>query len=135
MDLLKIEVPETATIHIEHPTMGKLYKDDQRTMPCTIEVYGPASQQAIDQRRKATKRMSERLGKKGLKSLSSLPPEEIEDMEVERLTAMTASVSNIEMGAVVVTGENVDRLYRNPKLGWIRDQVAEKLGSWEDFLA
>lgn len=134
MDLSKIEVPETAVIHIEHPTVGKLYEDAERKKPCTIEVYGPSSDQAVKLRRAATRKMSERLGKKGMKALSSIPPEELEDMELEKLVALTAKVSNIEMDGVKVTTANIEELYRNPRYGWIREQVAEKVGSWEDFL-
>ena len=132
MDLSQIEVPDTATIHIEHPTLGKLYTEDKQ--PCEIVVYGPASDKAMAWKRRATKIATERLSK-GLKGFARTSPSELEAVELERLVTLTADVHNIELGGEKITAANVRNLYSDPKFGWLRDQVAEKLGSWEDFLS
>lgn len=133
MDFATFEAPETATIHIEHPKLGKLYSDDARKKPVTIDVYGPASDVAVKFARDVMKRVSERMGKRGRNS--SLSPEEIEDMAINRLVAHTAKVDGIEFNDEAVTLKNIEAFYRNPSFGWVREQVAIKLESWEDFLA
>jgi len=132
MDLSKLDVPETAVIHIEHPSLGKLKDSDGKA--CTIEVYGPATNQAIAQKRKAMKAVAERIGSKGIKAFGKIPPDELDEMELDRLVALTASVSGLEIDGEKITEKNVRTLYENPRYGWIREQVAEKLGGWEDFL-
>lgn len=134
MDINEIEMPETATIHIQHPKLGLLYADDARTIAVTISVYSPASNAAIELKRAAAKRMAERMGRRGMKALSAISPEELEASELDRLCAMTADITGMEINGVPVTKEHYRELYSNPRLGWVREQVVEKIGSWEDFL-
>jgi hypothetical protein len=133
MDFSKLETPETATIHIEHPAQGPLYQDDKRVKPVTIEVYSPGSDQAVKYNREVMKLVSGKMGKKG--KLSNISPEEMEDMEIKRLVAMTASVNGIEYKGDKITPLNIDVIYSDNNLGWIKEQVAAKLGSWDDFLS
>lgn len=135
MDLSKLHVPETAVIHIKHPTEGPLYSDDARKKPCTITVFGPSSDQAVAVQREATKWASQRMGKNGLKGLVNVPAEELEERAVQRLAKLTAAVDGIEYEGKKVTPETVEQLYHDKRLGWLREQVMEKVGSWEDFLA
>lgn len=132
MDLSTISIPDTAKIHLEFPGVGKLYSDDEKTKPVVIEVYGPASNQAVDYRRKLMRETQANIGKKGMRGISIGDPEE---REIERLCALTASVRNLSYNGEAISAGTIVKVYRDPKMGWVRDQVAEKLGSWEDFLA
>lgn len=133
MDLNSIEIPDTAVIEIEHPRGGKLNGKDGK--PCTITVYGPASDRAIEYDRKNKKRIFDRIGKKGAKGLASMSAEEAEEYALDRLSTLTAAVSGIEIGGKPVTPENIRSVYAEPKYGWLRQQVEEKLSGWDDFLA
>lgn len=134
MDLLKLESPETVTVHIEHPEMGKLYQDDDRNHPITVTVYGPGSRVAVEYDRQHQRKMARLMAKKGTKALYNLPPEDLEEMSLDRLCAMTASVDGVEFDGEYITPETVRRVYANPKLGWLRNQVAAKVASWEEYL-
>lgn len=133
MDLNNLEIPETAEIHLEFPGRGKLH--DEQGNPVTIEVYGPSSDVAIAHRRKVMKEAQSRFGRGGMKSLSKISPEEIDEKEIDRLVAMTSGVNNLTYKGEEVSPDNIRSIYENPKMGWLTDQVRERLGSWEDFLA
>ena len=134
MDINSIEIPNTVKVHLVHPQTGaKLYTDGDKKKPVVIEMFGPASDEAVAHRRKvmreATKRMGQ--GKRGAK----MSAEEIEQHNVDRLVALTASVINLTNNGEKVTTDNVRAVYENPRYGWVVEQVGERLGSWEDFLA
>ena len=133
MDLSTLNVPDTARIHLEFPGMGKLYADDAKTQPVIIEVYGPASNPAVDYRRKMTRKVQSEMAKRGSKGLANLG--DLEEQELERLCALTAGVSGLIYKGETITKDTVRKVYADPKMGWIRDQLNEKLSGWEDFLA
>lgn len=135
MDLSTLEVPETADVHIEHPKAGKLYTDGDKGKPVIITVHGPASDAAVKQRRKATNELHRLIAKKGKKGFGQRSAEESEEDEVQRLVALTSSVSNLEYNGEEITPQNIDQVYSDPKMGWLVDQIKGKLLSWEDFLA
>lgn len=131
MDLNDINIPETADVVLRHPATREALKDDDGK-PCVITVHGPATDEAVALQRKARQRLMKRIGPKGLQPMTG---EEAEEAEIERLVAMTAKVSGLKMNGDPVTKKNIDAVYRDPKYGWLREQVAERLGGWEDFLA
>lgn len=132
MDLTQLDIPDTVIVHLEFPTIGKLYDDNNN--PTTIELFSPASDQAIAFNRKVQRKVNSRMAKRGIKALK-LAPEEIEEQNVERLCAYTASVNNLLYSGEMVTVETVSKLYDDPKMGWLTDQLSERLASWDDFLA
>lgn len=134
MDLAKLQIPDTAKVHVEFPGQGKLYADPEKKKPVVIEVYGPASDQVVAYRRKMIRESQARIGKRGLKGFSKMAPEEMEDLEVDRLVAFTASVQNMVYKGEEVTPETIEKVYRDPHMGWLVDQVRDKVGGWEDFL-
>lgn len=131
MDLSEIDIPDTAEIHIEVPGQGKLYADEGRTKPSMIVVYGPASPQAIELGKKLRRDIMQRMQKKGQRGVFSGDPE---SDEIDRLCALTADVQNVIYKGKPVKRETVREIYSDPKLGFIREQVREKLAGWEDFL-
>lgn len=134
IDVAELSLPDTAEIHIEHPQLGKLYANDEKTDPVVIEVYGPASNEAVAYRRKATKEAHAMVARKGVKSVLKKTSEEIEEADIQRLLAMTAGVRNLHYKGEVLTPDNIHRVYRDEKMGWLTDQVRERLGGWDDFL-
>ena len=134
MDLSSLEVPDTVTVHLEFPGTGLLYDDDKKTKPIAIELFGPATNEAINYGHKMQRKAVAKMGKRGLKSLK-MSPEEMDQQGVERLCAFTASVSNLTYNSKKMTPETMSEVYSDPKMGWLCDQLNEKLGSWDDFLA
>ena len=132
MDLAQLEIPDTITVHLEFPGTGKIYDDDGN--PSTIELFSPASDQAITFNRKVQRKLNARLAKRGIKSLK-IEPEELEAQNVERLCAYTAAVNHLISGSELVTLDSIKKIYENPKMGWLCDQLTERLASWDDFLA
>ena len=131
MDLAQLNIPDTITVHLEFPGTGKLYEDGE---PSTIELLSPASDQAITFNRKVQRKLNARLAKRGMKSLK-IEPEELEAQNVERLCAYTFGVNNLIYEGEPVTVDNIKAVYENPKMGWLCDQLSERLASWDDFLA
>jgi len=132
MDISEISIPETVEIHIEFPGMGKLYADDDKTTPSIIEMYGPSSDQAVAHKRKLMRQVQSQIAKKGMKGIGQGDPEE---QEIDRLCALTARVSGLTYKGESITRDTIRKVYADQKMGWIKDQLLERIGSWEDFLA
>ena len=132
MDLNTLEIPETITVHLEFKG-ERLYSDGAVDKPLTIELFSPASDEAIDYKRKVQRKTMLKLKKSRTNSLD-MTPEEMDEQAVDRLVAFTASVNNIELNGKKITKANVHEVYSNPNCGWINDQLNEKLGTWDDFL-
>ena len=134
MDLSQLEIPDTVTVHIEFPGVGKLYDDAEKKKPVTIELFSPASNEAIEYGHKVQKKTIAKMGKRGIKSLK-MSPEEIDQQNIDRLCAYTASVHNLTYNEKKMTVSSMSDVYSDPKMGWLCDQLNERLGGWEDFLA
>ncbi len=134
MDLVKFEAPDTLVVHLQHPEVGFLYADKEKTQPVTISVYGPGSEEATKFERKYQKKLSQIMSSRGMKGIFKIPPEEQEETNLSRLVALTHSVENMEYNGKLVTVSNIREIYENPKLGWIKAQVVKKTGSWEEYL-
>lgn len=133
MDLNSIAIPETVVVHLE--LRGeKLYSGDDKNKPMLITLYSPASDNVIEYKRKVQRKAMAKM-KKSRSGNIELTPEEIEEQTVDRLVAFTASVENIELNGNNITPANVRDVYSDPRFGWINDQLTDKLGSWDDFLA
>lgn len=133
MDLSNLDIPDTITVHLEFPSIGKLFDDDGN--PSTIELYSPASDQAIAYKHKVQKDTIKKVGKRGIKGLNNISGEEMDRDEVKRLCAFTADVNNLIYKGELVTAKTIKLVYEDPKMGWLCDQLRERLGSWDDFLA
>lgn len=134
VDIANLALPDTAEVHIKHPEYGKLYADKDKTDPVVIEIYSPSSNQAVAYRRKVTRETQRIVAKEGIKAAMKRTPEEIEEADIERLVAMTAGIRNLEYNEQPVTLDNIHKVYRDEKMGWLTDQVRERIGGWSDFL-
>lgn len=131
MDISTLAIPDTAEVHLEFPGIGKLYADDKKTQKVAITVYGPSSDAAVAHKRKMVQQAQQKIAKKGIKGLAS---GDIEESDIDRLCALTADVENLVYEGEKITAKTIRKVYSDPKMGWIKEQVAEKVGSWEDFL-
>lgn len=134
MDLSKLSIPDSITVHIAFPGRGKLYDDDKKEKPTTIELLSPASDEVINYKHKLQHKVSMKIGKRGMKGIV-IDPEETDKNAVERLVVFTASVNNLTYNGELITAETISKVYSDPKMGWLCDQLNERLGSWDDFLA
>lgn len=134
MDLSKLAIPDTITVHISFPGIGKLYDDDKKEKPTTIELLSPASDEVIAYKHKLQQKVSMKIGKRGLKGIV-VDPEEADSQAVERLVVFTASVNNLTYDGEAITVDTIEKVYADPKMGWLCDQLNDRLGSWDDFLA
>jgi hypothetical protein len=134
MDLLKLAetVTDTVKIHIELPGDGPLYADEEKTKPCIVEVYGPASKEFQAWKTQSTQKVFDKAAQRGGFKLNAKTEQ---NSYYEKLIALTVNVENLEFGAELVTLANVGKMYRHPKLGFIAEQVDAKLASWDSFLA
>lgn len=139
MDISELYLPDTTTIHINFPNHGPLYmkgddgKDDL-DRPVTIDIYSPSSNEVIAYDRKVRKEIQGLVARRGLKAIAKRSAEETEKREIERLCAHTASVNNLVYKGELLTRETIYKLYSDPKMGWLTDQVRNRIGDWEDFL-
>jgi hypothetical protein len=127
MDISKLSIPETATVHISFPGIGKLYSDDDKSKPVTIEVLSPASNEAVKLRKQTVSRI---LKKKN----QDLTADDIEERTIENLIAMTHKVNNLEYNGEKINKATIGKVYADPNMGWLTDQVAVKIGGWDNFL-
>ena len=135
MDLSQLDIPDTVTVHIEFPSVGKLYADDAKKKPMLVELFSPASDEAIAFKNKVNRKLAAKMSKKGFRKSNMMSPDELEEQAVERLIAMTSSVSNIIFGGKELSVKDMEDIYRNPKYSWINDQLMSRVGDWDDFLS
>ena len=129
MDISSLNIPETVRVHIEFPGSGKLYADDAKTQPVVIEMYGPSTDQFLQEKRRAARVFRNAAMKKG--KVDDIDP--IEE-EVKRLCNLTASVSGLTYKGEIISRDTVVKVYRDPKMGWLKEQVAERIAGWDSFL-
>jgi hypothetical protein len=105
-----------------------MYADEAETLPLQITVYGRSSKQYRNWLAVAN-RASLARGKK------PQTPEQILTETAEFLAAITKSIHNFDLdGEALDNSESFKKLYSNPSLVWVADQVAESLGAAEGFL-
>ena len=130
-DILSAQLEDTTILHLEHPVTGPIYADEAETLPVTIELYGRSSKQHRQWLALALRKQEANKHKKE----KAKSPDEMLEENAEFFATMTVSIKNMKMGDVELTSkEAYKKLYANPKLMWITEQVSEKLGDVESFL-
>jgi len=133
MDLstLAIKKDHTEFLQLEHPVIGQLWQDEEKTVPVTIELYSPSSDKIV--------RYEKRMLSKALtrhKKNEDLDANLAEENRITRLIEFTSGVNGLEIEGVTVTTEaQVRKIYANKELGWIHEQVEAKLKNWKTFLS
>lgn len=129
-DILSTELSDSFTLHLSHPNTGLMYADEAEKQPVTIELYGRSSKQHRQWLALALRKQEAQSRSKKTKT----PDEMLED-NAEFFATMTVTVKNMKMGEMEVTSKDAyKKLYANPKLMWITEQVASALGETENFL-
>ena len=126
---------DTTIIHLVDPeTEMEMYEDDAQTKPLTIEVYGRSSSQYRKWLDGATRKADkERKANKGVDKLKTTD-ESIED-SADMLAAISINAANWDYaGEPVASKEAFRKVYADPSLMWIGEQVAKKLGDMSAFL-
>lgn len=131
-DITQAAASDTSTIKLRFGDDTPMLDADKK--PISITVYGPGS---LEYGRAASKRQNAaitRLKRKG--KLDQTADEKLAD-EAAFLTAITVSFNGFGYPpAGDATGAELFRaVYSDPKLGFIKDQVAEFAGDWENFSA
>jgi hypothetical protein len=130
-DILSTELSDTTVLHLDHPVNGPMFADEAEKEPVTIELYGRSSKQHRQWLALALRKQEANRNKKE----KAKTPDELMEENAEFFAVMTVSINNMSMGGKpIATKEDFKKLYANPKLMWITEQVAEKLGDTEAFL-
>jgi hypothetical protein len=130
-NIMSKTLQETAVLHLIDPASGEeMYADEEQTQPLEIELFGRSSKVHRTWAAAAVRKQESEKNSKKRKTL-----EEQTADNAEFFALMTKAIRNIDMdGKLLTTKEDFKAFYSLPELGWILDQVAEKLGSVESFL-
>ena len=130
-DITKVAVVDTAPIHLKDADGVLLFVDGK---PVRIIVYGPGSPQFAEvearQTARAVKRMQDNDGKVTLPSPEVRTAEQADD-----LAALTVSFENLTYppAADKQGAELFKALYKDPKLGFVTQQIQKAVTSWGNF--
>lgn len=129
-NIKKIALVDSAIITLRDPdTQADLYADDEQTKPLTIEVYGRTSKQY--------KKLVESLHRKNnaQRKTKEKSLDEMAEDNAEFLASLTIKVSNFDYdGEEIVGKEMFKKVYLDPSLAWINEQVSEALNDNGNFL-
>lgn len=129
MDITTLGFKDTFTLILKHPTSGDDLMDGENAV--SIELYGTASKQY----RNAVTAMHNRAMRRKAKKQEPTA-EQIQEEAVNLLVACSAGAANLTVdGEAVGSEDSFRRLYSNPRLSWVRDQVDEALGNTANFLS
>lgn len=134
-DISALKLEPTTEMHLKHPvTMEPLYDTDKdgnedESKPVLFHLLGKASKQ----HKKAVEALM--LKKKNRKGREPTLTESLAD-NVEFLASLSTKVDNMEVNGEAIESQEAFRsLYSDPSYSWVVDQVADSIGSVEDFLA
>lgn len=129
-DINSIAAVETSVLHLRNGADELLFDSDKN--PVTVTVYGPGSRAYADAQAKAQNRAIERLKKKGKLDQSA---EEKAQEQAELLAACTVSFNNFGGAKNDGTSSQADflKVYADPKLGFVAQQVQAHIGDWAHF--
>lgn len=115
MDIRKLALTPTATIHLRDANDDPIYADEKMTKPVQIRVYGPGSKQFAAAEARNNRRIVESMGRRGKKLDQA-------ELRVDFLVAITDGFENIEYDKL--EGEALYRaVYSDTTLRFIADQV------------
>lgn len=126
---------DSTTLHLVDPETGAfMFADEAETQPLTIELYGRSSKQYRNWLAEAS-RKQEQEKKKNRGELKVKSPDEAIKDSAEFLAAVSIKANNFDMDGVAIDSkEAFKKLYSNPSLMWIGEQVVEALGDMANFL-
>lgn len=125
------QLQDTSVLHLCNPsTEEPMYADEAETLPLEIELYGKASKQHRTWLTSAMRRSEAEQKSKKKKSADELLVE-----NAKFFATMTKAIRNFDMdGEPLNSKEAFEKLYADPRLLWINEQVAKHLGDDGAFL-
>lgn len=132
-NILSKSLQDTTTLHLVDPETGEeMYDGEDMSKPLTIELFGKSSKQHQKWLSAAMRKSElEQKAKKKTKTAEELLAE-----NAEFFATMTKAINNIDLdGEPLDNKEAFKKLYGNPALLWINEQVAEKLGETASFFS
>lgn len=133
LDITSVSATDVATIKLTHGNGDPLLAPNKEQV--SITVYGPGSDEYCRAASRRQNWLVEKMRKKGGKLVQTA--EEKLEQEARFLAAITISFNGFAYPpADGKTGFELFRAaYSDPKIGFIKDQVAEFAGDWENFSA
>jgi len=133
MKILLLAAAATSFLHLKAPD-GTLLVEDGK--PVGIDLYGPGSPEyaVVEERQsaRAVKRMADNDNK-----VAHVPVDERRVEAAQDLASLTAGFRGIELdgpdGTPLVGTALFEAVYREPGLGWIKEQVVRHVGDWGKF--
>ncbi len=124
------KLSDSTILHLTDPATGVyMYADADEKEPLTIELYGRSSKQYRNWMA-ATLRKQEAAKKQKQKSL-----EETLADNADFLATVSIKATNFDMDGVAIDNKEMfKKLYAEPSLAWIGEQVSEALGDNGNFL-
>lgn len=129
MDIRKLAVEETSTLHLHDGNDEPIYADGDESKPVRVVLYGPGSKTYKAAESKRNARAMERFRKKNQLKLS--PEAEAKERAIF-LVACTKSFENLSYDDL--KGDALfEAVYTDSTLGFIPQQVETYLGDWGNF--
>lgn len=126
---------DVTTLHLRDPADDSLmYADAEEMKPLTIELFGRSSKQYRQWMSKTLARSErEKEANRGKAKPKSL--EKTLEENAEFLATVSISCSNFDYEGAAIDNEDMfKKLYADPSLSWIGDQVSEALSENSNFL-
>lgn len=129
MDIKKFSVTPTSKLHLRDANDELMYNDEAKTLPITVNLYGPGSKQYARAQAAQNNRILDKLKRKG-KSDQTAEQRAIESAEF--LADCTESFENMEYDSLTDRALAI-AVYSDVSIGFIADQVAKHIGDWANF--
>jgi hypothetical protein len=131
LDISSFSLNDTTIIHLEHPVTGEyLYADEAETQPVTVEIYGKSSKQFRNYIAAENRKSLNPANKKKAKNAD----ENLED-NADFYTALTKKISGLNLrGEELDNPDSIKKMYLDPSLSWVAEQVGAKLNETDAFL-
>lgn len=127
LNIKTLAVKEISDLHLRSADDELLF--DEKKNPITITLYGPGSKVYAKAQAAQSNRMVDLLKKKGKTEQTA---EEKAEFQAEFLAACTVSFNGFDYEGM--KGQEMFKAaYADRSIGFIVDQVAKFLGSWENF--
>lgn len=129
MDIRKYAVTPTSKLHLRDANDELMYADDAKSLPITVNLYGPGSKQYARAQAAQNNRMLDKLKRKGK---SDQTAEQRSSEAAEFLADCTESFTNLEYDTLTDRSLAM-AVYADTSIGFIADQVAKHIGDWANF--
>lgn len=122
---------ETFTVELKHPVTGDVLKDENGNV-ASITILGKSSKEYRDLN---TVQNNKRFNQGVKAKRVEFDQETIQKDYAELLAAVTVGADNLEYGGQKNSDIDFLKLYTDPTLVWIKDQVSAELENVANFLA